>query len=174
MHTRFLLLVACFIGMISASPQTAFSAAAAWRRDELVQRAEVIAVVEIHERVFPKISGSVLDDEGRELPTALIFYATTVQEILYGAISKEPLIVQFDGAGDVNLFEKGRYLVFLRTEGHLFTPITTAFRIHGDKVLWYRKSGDGDPSFDEVPLKDALREVKALIGNLKKSKRNPL
>lgn len=64
--------------------RSAFPAAAAWYQDELVKRSDVIAIVEIHERMIPAIGGSILSN-GEEYPTALILYASNVIETLWGA-----------------------------------------------------------------------------------------
>ena len=151
--------------------QEAECAAAAWFQDDLVRDSNVIAVVDILERVRPDISGAVLFEK-YEFPTAPILYQSSVVQTICGKIPSEPLIIQFDGAGDRNPLEKGRYLLFLRSEGHLFTPMETHVRIENGKVFWCTKPflrGGYGPEMGEVSLEKAILEVKALIEQYKKS-----
>lgn len=160
------------IGFIFAVCPEAFSASTAWPQDELVKQADVIAIVDIHERVFSTITGSILDRDGKEFPTSLILYSSSVIEILYGRIAKEPLIIQFDGDGDRNPLEAGKYILFLKAEGHLFAPLESGFQITKDKVFWYTRpftDKSYGPSIGEVPLSDATRDIQHLIEKIKKS-----
>ena len=146
-------------------------AAALSHQDVLIRESDVIAVVDILDRVIPLISGSVLYNK-TEFPTAPILYQSKVIQTLYVEIAAEPFIIKFDGAGDRNLLEKGRYLLFLRSEGHLFTPIETCFKIEDGKVFWFTKpfiSGGYGPDMGKVPLDKAIIDVKSLIEKYKKS-----
>lgn len=147
------------------------SAAIALFQDELIRKSDVIAIVEIFDRVVPPITGVVLHDK-TEFPTSPILYQSKVVKTLFGTIPSEPLIIQFDGAGDRNPLEKGRYLLFLRSEGHLYTPIETDFKINHGKVFWFTKSfltGGYGPAMGEVPLDQTIFEIKVLIEKYKKS-----
>lgn len=67
--------------------------------------------------------------------------------------------------------EKGKYLLFLRAEGHLFAPWATNFKINGNKILWYKKPflpGDYGPEFGEIPLSNAIQDIQQLIEKYKK------
>jgi len=165
----FPVLVICLVFAVSSQ---ALSSPAAWAQDDLVKQSDVIAIVDIHERVLPTFSGSVLGTDGKEFPTAMILYSSSVAETLYGRIAKEPLIIQFDGAGDRSPLEVGKYILFLKAEGHLFTPLESGFKITKDKVFWYKKpffDGSEGPYFGDVPFNDAIRDIKQLIEKFKKT-----
>jgi|GEM_PF-2935213 len=160
--------------LILAPARVAFSAIAPWRQDELVKAADAIAIVDIHQRISPQIAGSVIGNGGTDVSVALTLYTSSTQEVLYGRISKEPLIIQFSTGCDLNPLEEGRYILFLKAEGHLFTPLATNFRINGETVFWYRKpylADEPGPEFGQVRLKDALRDIRAIIRKYKKETR---
>jgi len=160
------------LGLVLGCSFRAFPASTAWPQNELIRQSDVIAIVDIHSREFSMITGSIFEHDGKEFPTSLILYSSSVTEILYGRIAKEPFIVQFDGAGDRNPLEEGRYILFLRAEGHLFSPLESGFKITNDKVYWYVKQPNDEssgPNFGEVPLDEVIRDIKNLIRNNKKS-----
>lgn len=159
------------IGFLSGLFQNAFSAPASWHQDELIKKSDAIAVIRIVDTAVSPMSASILSKDGSEVPAALILYASSVTEILYGHLPKNPLIVQFDGEGDRNPLQQGIYLLFLKVEGRFFIPMETIFKITEDKVFWYKKPflvGDYGPEMGEVALNEAMHQVKELIKKYKK------
>jgi len=156
--------------LVGPAPE-AECAAAALFQDELIRVSDAIAVVDILNRTFPDITGIVL--HGRtEFPTSLILYQSKVVQSISGEIPSQPLIIQFEGAGDLNALEKGRYVLFLKAEGHLFTPIATDFRVDDGDTFWFTKpflTGGNGPEMGKVPLSQAISEIKALLEKYKKS-----
>lgn len=147
------------------------SAACVLFQDELIRESDAIAVVDILDRVFPQTTGIVLQGK-TEFPTSLILYQSKVVQLISGEIPSQPLIIQFEGAGDLNALEKGRYVLFLKAEGHLFTPIATDFRVDDGNVFWFKKpflTGGYGPEMGKIPLNHAIAEVKALLEKYKKS-----
>lgn len=158
--------------LVFLSDRDADAAAASWRQDDLIRKSDVIAIVDVYERVFPNINGTIANPDGSEFSTALILYASRVREILLGRIPKEPFIIQFAGAADRDPIEPGRYILFLMAEGHMFMPLESKFRIKDDKVLWYKRPflrGSDGPEFGEIPLSEGIRDIKRLIEKYKKS-----
>lgn len=147
------------------------AAARALFQDELVRESDAIAVVDILDRAFPEITGTALQGK-TEFPTSLILYQSKVVQSIFGEIPSQPLLIQIEGAGDLNTLEKGRYLLFLKAEGHLFTPIATDFRVDEESAFWFTKpflTGGYGPEMGKVPLNQAIAEIKALLEKYKKS-----
>jgi len=169
MRSLVLFLFAAFV-LVPGLCQRSVAMPISWPQDELVKRSDVIAVVKIYEVFSSAVSGSIFSRDGTEFPTAPILYTSEVTEVLHGRLPKNPLIIQYDGSGDLDSLEKGSYLLFLTTEGHLFTPLTTSFKIKRKKIFWYQKPffvGDYGPEMGEVPLDKAIAEVRELIKKYK-------
>lgn len=164
MHSRTPLILA-WIGILLTAPSL-YPAAASWYQDDLIKASDAIAVIDIHERKFPNINGSLLQKNGEEYPTALILYTSSVVTPLFGRLPREPFIVQFDGAGDRSPLKPGRHILFLKSQGYLYMPLETIFSVKDDKAFWYRKpflKGSYGPDYGEVPLGNAIRDIKQLI-----------
>jgi len=158
------------VGLNVLLSQMVNAAGRALFQDELVRESDAIALVEIYGRAFPNVTGSLESDDQTQM--GLILYQAKIIQTLLGSIPTEPFIIQFDGYGDMNALDKGKYLIFFKAEGRLFRPLSTEFRIADDKVFWFKQpfiTGDLGPIMGDVPLQDVIREVKDLIRKYKES-----
>jgi hypothetical protein len=148
---------------LSLSHESCLAAAAAWHQDDLVQKASVIAIVEIEGVQFNPLEATVITN-GQKWSTSLTIYQSAVLKTVKGEIPERPFILQFSEEGDMNPFEKGRYLVFLRESGGIYFPLATEFKIEDNKINWYKqpfRHGDYGPFFGSVPLANAISDVQA-------------
>jgi len=164
------LVVLCLLGLF---PHLAQSMPGSWFQDDLVRNASVIAIIEIRNQQMVPWEIKVIGERG-DVPTILTVYDSLVSKVIKGRIPENPCIAQLDGAGDLNRFEKGRYIAFLEKSGFFYLPLVTSFKITGDQVHWYIKpyrQGDYGPYMGLVPLSKALSDINAIM-NEKRNRPN--
>lgn len=169
------------LGILAFFSSRSYSMPGTWFEDQLIHEANVIAIIDIDEGQFVKEAGTLLTSikDLKEVHVALTIYHATVSETIKGKISSEPFIAQFDGDGsDMNRFEPGRYIAFLRESGGLYFPLTTYFRITEGSLSWYRlpfrgptrtkRRGDYGPYFEKTPVSKAVADIKAILKEKRK------
>jgi len=127
--------------------------------------ASVVAVVDIEDVQFNPLEATVITN-GKKWNTCLTMYKSAIVKIVKGDIPDRPFIIQFSEEGDMNPFEKGRYLAFLRESGGIYFPLDTEFKIEENMIHWYKqpfRHGDYGPYFADVPLTKAISDVQALV-----------
>lgn len=139
------------------SPALLFAKAAYYRKTEMIRMADAIALVTIKSVDSTAVKGGTWTY--REVASA------QVEMVLKGTLANE---IKLYGGEDFICaqchYTEGRFLVFLKRDGHLLTGVNWHLSIrpiNGETIEWYRN--DDSIELETKPLREVFFEVEALV-----------
>jgi len=157
--------------ILAATVQHGFAAAASPYEDDLIYRADVIAVIDVQEVEYVNMNWFQQRLwNGKEIESELTLYRATVVQTLKGSIPTMPFLAQWQDDGDLNNYQKGRYLAFLRESNGMYFPIVTGYEIEKESLDWYEKPfrhGDYGPYMAREPLSKAISDIQGILNERK-------
>lgn len=128
-------------------------------KNEMIEKAEIIAVVDITEIKDVKIKG--------EHWTYGQKATGKVEQLLKGKIPSKITIYGMENFICAQCrYEVGKFLVFLKHDNDLLVGSNWQFSIRpikNDKVEWYKKDADDRFDLEYLPLSEVLKELKSKI-----------
>ena len=146
-----------------------FASERALFQDELIRKADAIAIVRVYSKEVSGITGQIPASSSPDV--AVILYSTKTITKISGDIPDSPILIQFENDGsDLNPLAEGTYLIFAKQDGQFFRPLSTEYRITDDQVFWFKKpfeTGGLGPEMGMVPLTKACDDIKMLLNKHK-------
>ena len=128
-------------------------------KDEMIEKADVIAIVDITEVYKTNVKGKYWTYS--QMATA------NVEEVLRGDIPKEISIYGMEDFICAQCrYKVGKFLVFLKYDNNLLVGSNWHFSIRPIKnntVEWYKEGSDNMVDLEYSPLSEALKEIKSKV-----------
>jgi hypothetical protein len=145
--------------LVAFLPRDVYAKAYFAMKDEMIEKADIIAVVDIVKVEKIESKGSVWTYSQKAI--------AKVEQLLKGKIPKE---VNIYGMEDFICaqchYEVGKFLLFLKYDKKLLTGSNWQFSIRPikkDKVEWYKKGGDDRFDLEYLPLSAVLQEIRVIV-----------